>query len=48
MKNPLKIQWDEYDGNGWCPGCIFCEPEGYAHLLVTILPWWLIPPSLEG
>lgn len=20
------------DGDGWCPGCVLCEPEGWAHM----------------
>ena len=19
------------DNDGWCPGCVWCEPEGWAH-----------------
>lgn len=27
----LRICCECDDGDGWCPGCVWCEPEGFAH-----------------
>lgn len=45
MTNPLQIDWEDIewappDNGTMCPGCIYCEPEGWAHPLKTVLPWW--------
>lgn len=45
MRRTFNVLWEEYDSNGWCPGCSQCEPFGsdgpsYAHMIWDLFPWW--------
>ena len=60
MRNPLQIDWDDIewgppDNGTMCPGRVHCEPQGRAHPIQSVLPWWrmnvvehLPPKSTEG